>query len=65
MHCRSATREVRLVLDANPAEAYVSANRTCEMGLRQATGRPYESFVYLLEELSRDPRPDIGTNATR
>ncbi|HEY1928073.1 MAG TPA: FAD-binding and (Fe-S)-binding domain-containing protein [Caulobacteraceae bacterium] len=49
----SATREIKAVLDAHPAEAYVSANRTCEMGLRQATGRPYESFVFLLEELSR------------
>jgi len=49
----SATREVKAVLDAHPAEAYVSANRTCEMGLRHATGRPYESFVFLLEELSR------------
>jgi D-lactate dehydrogenase len=31
----------------------LSANRTCEMGLRHATGRQYESFVFLLEELSR------------
>lgn len=49
----SATREVRAVLNARPCEAYVSANRTCEMGLRHATGRPYESFIYLLEKLSR------------
>jgi D-lactate dehydrogenase len=49
----SATREVRAVLDARPCDAYLSANRTCEMGLRHATGRPYESFIFLLEELSR------------
>jgi D-lactate dehydrogenase len=49
----SATREVKAVLDAHPAEAYISANRTCEIGLRHATGRPYESFIFLLEELSR------------
>jgi D-lactate dehydrogenase len=49
----SATREIKAILDAQPAEAYISANRTCEMGLRHATGRPYESFVFLLEELSR------------
>jgi D-lactate dehydrogenase len=49
----SATREVRAVLDRQPCDAYLSANRTCEMGLRHATGRPYESFVFLLEELSR------------
>jgi len=52
----SATREIKAVLDARPAEAYISANRTCEMGLRHATGRPYESFIFLLEELSR-PEP--------
>ncbi len=49
----SATREVRLVLIDRPFDAYLSANRICEMGLRHATGRPYESFVFLLEELSR------------
>jgi D-lactate dehydrogenase len=49
----SATREVRSALDAQPCDAYLSANRTCEMGLRHATGRPYESFIFLLEELSR------------
>ena len=53
----SATREVKAVLDAHPAEAYISANRTCEMGLRHATGRPYELFIFLLEELSR---PEAG-----
>jgi hypothetical protein len=49
----SATREITSVLNARPAEAYLSANRTCEMGLQHATGRPYESFVFLLVELSR------------
>ena len=49
----SATREVRLVLIDQPCDAYLSANRTCEMGLRHATGHPYESFIFLLEELSR------------
>jgi D-lactate dehydrogenase len=49
----SATRDEKAGLDETPADAYLSANRTCEMGLRQATGRPYESFVFLLEELTR------------
>lgn len=40
-------------LDKTPAQAYLSANRTCEMGPRQATGRPCESFVSLLEEVTR------------
>jgi D-lactate dehydrogenase len=49
----SATRDEKAGLDASPAQAYLSANRTCEMGLRHATGQPYESFVFLLEELTR------------
>jgi D-lactate dehydrogenase len=49
----SGTRDTKAVLDAKPADAYISANRTCEMGLLHATGRPYQSFVFLLEELSR------------
>jgi D-lactate dehydrogenase len=49
----SATREEKAGLAGPPAQAYLSANRTCEMGLRQATGHPYESFVFLLEELTR------------
>jgi hypothetical protein len=44
----SATRDAKAVLDARPADAYISANRTCEMGLLHATGRPYQSFVFLL-----------------
>ena len=37
-------------------EALAALNRKkpgCEMGLRHATGRPYQSFIFLLEELSR------------
>jgi D-lactate dehydrogenase len=49
----SATRDEQAGLAEKPAQAYLSANRTCEMGLRQATGHPYESFIFLLEELSR------------
>jgi Putative oxalocrotonate tautomerase enzyme len=53
----SATRDTKAVLDTEPADAYISANRTCEMGLLHATGRSYQSFVFLLEELSRPERP--------
>ncbi len=49
----SATREEREGLDEVHASAYISSNRTCEMGLRHATGRPYESFIFVLEELTR------------
>jgi D-lactate dehydrogenase len=34
-------------------DAHLSSNRTCEIGLTRATGEPYESFVFLLERLSR------------
>jgi len=34
-------------------DAYLGSNRTCEIGLERATERPYESFVFLLEELTR------------
>ncbi|HEX4158489.1 MAG TPA: FAD-binding and (Fe-S)-binding domain-containing protein [Rhizomicrobium sp.] len=50
---RSATREEATVARAANADAYLSANRTCEMGMRHATGRPYESFVFSLEECTR------------
>jgi D-lactate dehydrogenase len=49
----SATRDEKAHLDAHPAEVYLSANRTCEMGLHQATGKPYESFIFALEEVTR------------
>jgi D-lactate dehydrogenase len=34
-------------------DAHLSSNRTCEIGLTRATGEPYESIVFLLEQLSR------------
>ncbi|MCX5191582.1 (Fe-S)-binding protein [Streptomyces sp. NBC_00268] len=49
----SATRDEKAGLEASAAQAYLSANRTCEMGLRHATGQPYESFIFPLEELTR------------
>ena len=53
----SATREEHAyVSETTTADAYVSANRTCEMGLRHVTGRPYESFVFSLEKCTRDAR---------
>jgi D-lactate dehydrogenase len=52
----SATRDERASLEKlGAADAYLSDNRTCEMGMRHVTGRPYESFIFLLEELSRPP----------
>ena len=49
----SATREEKAYLDAHAAKVYLSANRTCEMGIQQATGKPYESFIFALEAVTR------------
>jgi D-lactate dehydrogenase len=35
------------------AQAHLCSNRTCEIGLTQATGREHGSFVLLLEQLTR------------
>jgi D-lactate dehydrogenase len=50
---RSALRDVKAWLDGRQLDACVSSNRTCELGLQQVTGRPYSSFIFLLEELTR------------
>jgi D-lactate dehydrogenase len=34
-------------------DAHLSSNRTCEIGLTRATGETYESFIRLLERLTR------------
>jgi D-lactate dehydrogenase len=49
----SATRDECESIEGIDADAYLSANRTCEMGMRHATGKPYESFVFALEQLTR------------
>ncbi|MGV0390718.1 heterodisulfide reductase-related iron-sulfur binding cluster [Corynebacterium phoceense] len=49
----SATREERASLNAEHFDAFVSDNRTCEMGLEMMTGRTYDSIAVLLERASR------------
>jgi D-lactate dehydrogenase len=49
----AATAPQAAELSGRHFDAYLSSNRTCEIGLSRATGEPYESFVFLLEELSR------------
>ncbi|MFC4554031.1 FAD-binding and (Fe-S)-binding domain-containing protein [Georgenia faecalis] len=39
-----------------PFSAYASCNRTCEMGMTAATGRPYRHVLELLEEVTRPGR---------
>ncbi|MGZ4223712.1 MAG: FAD-binding and (Fe-S)-binding domain-containing protein [Solirubrobacteraceae bacterium] len=49
----SALRDVTSELEGRSFDACVSSNRTCEVALRQVTGRSYESFVLALEALTR------------
>jgi D-lactate dehydrogenase len=50
---RSATEAEAAELSGSRHDAHLCGNRTCEIGLEQATGEPYQSFVLLLEELTR------------
>jgi D-lactate dehydrogenase len=54
----SATQEEAAEVRGRRFDAYVSTNRTCEIGMERATGRPYMHVVQLLEELTRpEPAP--------
>ena len=49
----AATADQAAELAGRDFDAHLSSNRTCEIGLSRATGEPYESFVFLLEELTQ------------
>ena len=49
----SASQEEAAELRGSRHDAYLCSNRTCEIGLQQATGAVYESFVIPLERISR------------
>jgi D-lactate dehydrogenase len=49
----AALRDETAELSGRAFDARLSSNRTCEIGLQHATGVPYTSFVYVLEELTR------------
>ena len=49
----SATAPQAAELSGRHFDAHLSSNRTCEIGLERATGEPYESFLILLERLTR------------
>ncbi|QXT62552.1 FAD-binding and (Fe-S)-binding domain-containing protein [Tessaracoccus palaemonis] len=51
---RSATREMAAELGRREYATYASLNRTCEIGMSQATGRTY---LHILELLARATRP--------
>jgi len=49
----SATRPQAEQLAGRHFDAYLSSNRTCEIAMTRATGKPYESPLILLERLTR------------
>jgi D-lactate dehydrogenase len=49
----SATRAEATAVAARDFTAYASVNRTCEIGLTRATGKPYRHILELLEEATR------------
>jgi D-lactate dehydrogenase len=49
----AATAPQAAELAGREFDAHLSSNRTCEIGLTRATGERYESFVFLLERLTR------------
>lgn len=49
----AATRDQVAELSGRHFDAHLSSNRTCEIGLSRATGERYESFFFLLEQLTR------------
>jgi D-lactate dehydrogenase len=49
----AATRLEAAELQGRELDACASANRTCEIGLEQATGRPWTSVIQLLERATR------------
>jgi D-lactate dehydrogenase len=49
----AATRDQAAELAGRDFDVHLSSNRTCEIGLSRATGAPYESFVFLLDQLTR------------
>lgn len=48
-----ATAPEAAQVTSGDADAYVSANRTCEMGMTRATGRTYEHVLEVLERVTR------------
>jgi D-lactate dehydrogenase len=48
----AATADEAAELAGRTFDAHLCGNRTCEIGLSEATGKPYTSFVHLLDELT-------------
>ncbi|MFJ3939863.1 FAD-binding and (Fe-S)-binding domain-containing protein [Streptomyces parvus] len=53
----SATAKEAAEVDRRAYDAYLSANRMCEIGMERATGRPYRSALIELEHATRPTLP--------
>jgi D-lactate dehydrogenase len=51
---RAAIADEAAEIAGRDFDVHMCSNRTCEIGLQQVTGRPYESFVFALEELTAE-----------
>ena len=49
----SATTRESGEVRAGKFDAYVSCNRTCEIGMTRATGHPYQHVLEVLDRISR------------
>ncbi len=62
----SATRREAAEVGRAAYDAFVSSNRTCELGMTRATGQPYRHVLELLDDLvaeSRSPIPEGGRSS--
>ena len=49
----SATQDMAAEINRHHYDGYASVNRTCEIGMTQATGQPYRHILELLEQATR------------
>lgn len=49
----SATQDMAAEINRHHYDGYASVNRTCEIGMTQATGQPYRHILELLEQTTR------------
>ncbi len=60
----SATAAEAAQVLAGEHDGYYSSSRTCELGMTRATGKPYRSIWFLLEEASRVARSSRTSSPT-
>ncbi|MDH6194715.1 D-lactate dehydrogenase [Mycobacterium frederiksbergense] len=57
----SATGAQAAEVNQRRHDLYLSANRTCEIGMTRATGKTYEHVLEALERATRNPQPRSAT----